>query len=280
LFALKSSITDLDASALRPYADKLVCTIFFSTFELLTDVAQVRSLRANPSLTSMSQEEKDQLLINHLFNYVTDRRRETLEKVLAQRTRHITLVLEDIFQSQNSSAAVRTCECLGIQDIHVIEKQSSYSVNKKVLKGANKWMDIIKYNEKNANNTERCYQQLRAAGYHVLVTDPSPDGISIDQVSVDKKIALVMGNELEGISEYALNNADQKVNIPMFGFTESFNISVSAAICLNVLLSKVRTTRTSWQLSDAEKQTLRLQWLRKMVRGSELIAQEFLRTIA
>ncbi len=202
-----------------------------------------------------------------------------MERVLSQRTRHVTLVLEDIFQSQNSSAAVRTCECLGIQDIHFIERQSHYSVNKKVLKGSNKWLDLIKYKEKNTNNTERCYQHLKANGYQILVTDPSPDGVSINDVPVDKKIALVMGNELEGISDYALNHADQKVNIPMFGFTESFNISVSAAICLNILLSKVRTLNNLWQLSNEEKQILRLHWLRKTVRASNLIEAEFLRSI-
>ena len=95
---------------------------------------------------------------------------------------------------------------------------------------------------------------------------------------LDGKIALVMGNELEGISEYALTHADQKVNIPMFGFTESFNISVSAAICLNILLSKVRKLNT-WQLNDDQKQTIRLQWLRKTVRASHLIEAEFLRSI-
>jgi tRNA (guanosine-2'-O-)-methyltransferase len=227
----------------------------------------------------MSDVEKTQLVINHLLQFVSEKRQETMERVLSQRTRHVTLVLEDIFQSQNSSAAVRTCECLGIQDIHFIERQSHYSVNKKVLKGSNKWLDLIKYKEKDANNTERCYQHLKANGYQILVTDPSPDGISINDVPVDKKIALVMGNELEGISEYALTHADQKVNIPMFGFTESFNISVSAAICLNILLSKVRTLNNSWPLSNEEKQTIRLQWLRKTVRASNLIEVEFLRSI-
>jgi tRNA (guanosine-2'-O-)-methyltransferase len=226
----------------------------------------------------MTEQEKNQLVINHLLQFVSEKRQETMERVLAQRTRYVTLVLEDIFQSQNSSAAVRTCECLGIQDIHFIERQSHYSVNKKVLKGSNKWLDLIKYKEKNANNTELCYQHLKANGYQILVTDPSPDGISINDVPVDKKIALVMGNELEGISEYALNHADQKVNIPMFGFTESFNISVSAAICLTILLSKVRAL-DNWQLSGSEKLLIRLQWLRKTVRASHLIEADFLRSI-
>jgi tRNA (guanosine-2'-O-)-methyltransferase len=228
----------------------------------------------------MTESEKNQLLINHFHQFVSEKRLLTMERVLSFRTRHITLVLEDIYQSQNASATVRTCECLGIQDLHFIEKDATYEVNKKVLKGSNKWIDLHKYKEKNQNNTEVCYRHLKANGYQILVTDPSPDGLSIHDVPVDKKIALLMGNELDGISDYALQHADQKVNIPNFGFTESFNISVSAAICLNILTTKVRTLNIPWQLKDEEKQNLRLQWLRKTVRASSLIESEFLRSIS
>ena len=88
-----------------------------------------------------------------------------------------------------------------------------------------------------------------------------------------------MGNELRGTSDYALQHADQKIFIPMHGFTESFNISVSAAICLNTILTKLRHSNVNWQLSDEEKQTLQLQWYRKVVRRSDLIEREFLRSI-
>jgi len=227
----------------------------------------------------MNPDHQNELIVTHFLQFVTEKRREKMEQVLANRTRHITLVLEDIFQAQNASAAVRTCECFGIQDIHVIEKTSQYEVNKKVLKGSNKWMTIIKHKNKNQNNTEACYKHLREEGYKIFVTDPSADGLPIGEVDIDQKIALVMGNELEGISKYALDHADQKVNIPMFGFTESFNISVSAAICLSTLSRKLRTSSINWQLSQREIQELRLHWLRKMVRRSDLLEQEFVRSI-
>jgi tRNA (guanosine-2'-O-)-methyltransferase len=216
----------------------------------------------------------------HFSQYISDHKKQFIEKVLGERTRHITLVLEDIHQSQNASAVVRTCECLGLQDIHIIEEESKYSVNKRVLKGSNKWIDFYRYKMRGFNNTEICFRKLRELGYHILVTDPSPDGISINEVPVDKKLAIVMGNELKGSSDYSLKHADQKIFIPMHGFTESFNISVSAAICLNTLLTKVRKSNTSWQLSEEEKELLRLQWYRKVVRRSDLIEQEFLRSIS
>lgn len=222
---------------------------------------------------------KEKTLIAHLSRYVTDHKKEFIEKVLAERTRHITLVLEDIYQSQNASAAVRTCECLGVQDIHIVEEESKYQVNKKVLKGSNKWIDLHRYKMKGFNNTEICFQKLRELGYQILVTDPSPDGMSINDISVDQKLAVVMGSEVNGTSDYAIKNADQKIFIPMYGFTESLNISVSAAICLNTLVQKIKTSVAAWQLTNEEKETLRLQWLRKIVRRSDLIEREFLRSI-
>jgi len=226
----------------------------------------------------MEEQRIKLALIEHFSQYITDQRKQITENVLAQRTRHITLVLEDIYQAQNASAAVRTCECLGIQDIHVIENENSYEVNKKVVMGSSKWLDVKRYKARGVNNTASCYQSLRDQGYKLLVTDPSPEGISINDVAIGEKIALVMGNEVLGISEYALQHADGKVRIPMYGFTESFNISVSAAICLNTLLLKLRKSDVNWQLSQHEITDMRLKWFRKMVRRSDIIEKEFLRS--
>jgi len=222
---------------------------------------------------------KDKLLLNHLSQYVSDHKKSFIEKVLGQRTRHLTLVLEDIYQSQNASAVVRTCECLGLQDIHIIESESSYSVNKRVLMGANKWIDLHRYKMKGFNNTEICFRKLRDLGYQILATDPSPDGIPLNEIPVDNKLAIVMGNELRGTSKFALENADQKIFIPMQGFTESLNISVSAAICLYTLTTKLRQSSVPWQLTEDERLQLQLQWFRKIIRRSDLIEREFLRSI-
>lgn len=222
---------------------------------------------------------KDQLIIANLDQYVSDHKKNFIDRVLSERTRYVTLVLEDIYQSQNASAVLRTCECLGLQDVHIIEDETKYAVNKRVLKGANKWIDLHRYKMKGFDNTEICFRQLRGMGYKILATDPSPDGVSINEVSFDQKIAVVMGNELHGTSNFAIENADQKIYIPMHGFTESFNISVSAAIILNTLLTKLRTSDVEWRLTEDEKITIRLQWLRKIVRRSDLIEQQFLKTI-
>lgn len=225
----------------------------------------------------MSDDEK--LVLRHLSQFVSDHKREFIEKVLAMRTRKITVVLEDIFQSQNASAVIRTCECMGIQDVHIIENITKYSINPRVLKGSNKWIDIKHHASRTESNTILLFRELKKEGYKMLVADPGDEGITIDEVSLENKVALVFGNELRGISNEAMSLSDERVRIPMYGFTESFNISVSAAICLNTLVGKLHRNGSFAGLSDEEKDVLKLKWYRKIVRKSDLIEREFLRTI-
>ena|SRR5436190_10025198 len=220
-----------------------------------------------------------QALTSHFGQFISEHKKEFIEQVLDQRTRYLTLVLEDIYQSHNASAVIRTCECLGIQDIHIIESASTWSTNKQVLKGSHKWIDLHRYRSKKSNNIEDCFNRLREQGYRIAVTDPAPGGIPINELKLETPVALVMGNELHGCSQYAIENADERVRIPMAGFTESLNISVSAAICLNTILAKLRPSNHPWPLNGQEKSALRLQWYKKVVRRSELLQREFLRSI-
>ncbi len=217
------------------------------------------------------------MLVDYFAQFISEHKKQLVEKVLCERTRHVTVVLEDIFQSQNASAAVRTCECMGIQDIHMIENTTKYEVNKYVLKGSYKWENLIRYQQQEANNTEECFRYLKDSGYSIFATDPSEDNMSIHDIDVKSKVALVFGNELNGLSAYALKHADHKVKIPMYGFTESFNISASVAICLSTVITKLRREQEAFSLSVNEKDELRLAWYRKMVKRSQILEKEFLR---
>lgn len=227
----------------------------------------------------MSLSRQEILLVDYFAQYISDHKKQLLEKVLNERTRHVTVVLEDIFQSQNASAAVRTCECMGIQDIHIIENTTKYEVNKYVLKGSYKWENLIRYHKRGVNNTEVCFRHLKENGYRIYATDPAEANKSIHDIDVQhSKVALVFGNELHGLSEYALAHADEKVKIPMYGFTESLNISASVAISLSTLIAKLKHEQENYGLSVTEKNELRLAWYRKMVKRSQIIEKEFLRT--
>ncbi|NOT73345.1 MAG: RNA methyltransferase [Cyclobacteriaceae bacterium] len=227
----------------------------------------------------MEEADKIQSLTTHFSQFISDHKKNFMERVLEHRTRYVTIVMEDIYQSHNASAVMRTCECLGVQDIHMIESSSQWSTNKQVLKGSDKWLSILRYRKKNWNNADDCFQTLRTQGYRIAVTDPSPDGVPIEELDLDTPIAIVMGNEKDGTSPFAIENADVKVNIPMVGFTESMNISVSAAICMNSVLTRLRASSYPWQMKEEEKALLRLQWYKKAVNRSELLEREFLKSI-
>lgn len=228
----------------------------------------------------MSLTAQEHQLIQHFAKYITDHKKEFIQRVVDQRTRHITVVLEDIYQSQNASAVVRTCECMGLQDVHIVENTAKYEVNTRVLKGSHKWMNLIRYKSRDRNNTDACFEQLRKQQYIIYAADPAEDGISIHDLDpTGGRIAVVFGNELHGVSPHTLSQCDKKVRIPMYGFTESLNISVSVAITVNALISKLRQEEWKYGLSAEEKDELTLQWYRKVVRKSDVVEREFLRTI-
>ena len=218
-------------------------------------------------------------LIEYLSQNVTERRYELINKNAELRTRYITVVLEDIFQPQNASAVLRTCDCFGLQDVHIIENENKYTLNPDVVMGASKWLNLHKYN-KEKNNTVATINHLKKQGYRIVATTPHTNDVNLEELDLSKgKIALMFGSELPGLSDIALEHADEFMKIPMVGFTESFNISVSAAISLHHLTHKLRNSDINWQLSKEEMTELKLNWLRATIKKSELIEEKYHREI-
>lgn len=215
-------------------------------------------------------------LIEYLSNYVTPERLNLFEKILENRTSYFTVVLEDIYQSQNASAVLRTCDCFGIQNVNVIEKRNEFNVNKEVALGSSKWLTIRKFAEKE-NNSLEAIRTLKKEGFRIVATSPHTNDTLLDDFDIEKgKAAFVFGSELPGISETIMSEADEFVKIPMYGFTESFNISVSAAILLHHLTEKLRkNSNVLWKLTEHEKRTIKLQWLRNTLKRSDLLEKHF-----
>ena len=213
-------------------------------------------------------------LADYFEEYVSDNKKSRIEEVLNFRTHHLTVVLEDIYQPQNASAIVRTCDIFGVQDLHIIENKNYYELNPEVVKGSSKWVSMHRYNT-HENNTVRCLEQLKKNKYRILATSPSTESLSINDVSLDHKTALVFGTEHTGVSDIVKEYADEMVTIPMFGFTESFNVSVSAALCLNAFITKMHASNVNWRLSEEEKVALRLDWYRNIVVNAELYEKRF-----
>ncbi|MBN2639012.1 MAG: RNA methyltransferase [Bacteroidales bacterium] len=213
-------------------------------------------------------------LLDFLTPYITEHKKELFKKILNYRTKYITVVLEDIYQPQNASAVLRSADLTGIQDVHVIENKNEYQVNPKVAMGSSKWLNLIKYNS-SENNTLDAYNKLREKGYRIVATTPHTNDQLPDQISLDNKIALVFGTELKGLSDIAIQNADEYLKIPMFGFTESYNISVSAALSMYILTERLRNSDIKWQLSDNERLEILLEWTRRSIRKVEVFENEF-----
>ena len=198
--------------------------------------------------------------------------------MLSNRTRHITVILEDIYQPQNASAVLRTCDLTGIQDIHIIENKNKYDVNPDVAVGSSKWLNLIKYNAE-PENTAKAIHSLKKEGYRIIATTPHKKDQSLDEIPLDGKMAFLFGTELNGLSDAAIELADEFVRIPMYGFTESYNISVSAALLLFTLTQKLRKSEIMWHLTDEEKIKIKLDWARKTIRRSEVFERQFLKKL-
>jgi tRNA (guanosine-2'-O-)-methyltransferase len=216
-------------------------------------------------------------LIEYLKQFISLRRWELFLEVVEQRTRYITVVLEDIYQSQNASAVLRTSDCFGIQDVHIIENTNEFKINPDVELGAAQWLNLYQYNALE-NNTSDTIKHLRKQGYRIVATSPHTNDTELEHFDLNKgKIALFFGSEKPGLSETVLNNADEFLKIPMFGFTESFNISVSAAIILHNLSQKIKKSGIDWCLDVDEKKEILLNWLKYSVKDSDRIIREYYR---
>ena len=206
---------------------------------------------------------RDKAFLAFLYQFITDERKERFEKVLDWRTRHITVVLEDIFQPHNASAVLRSCDLTGVQDIHIIENNYTFDVNPDVVMGSTKWLDIHRYNELEFN-TPLVIDQLKAQGYQIVATCPHQNDYSPETLPLDQPIALFFGTEKTGLTDYVLEHADKYVQIPMYGFTESYNISVSAALLMYSLTRRLHEMdKVDWHLTEDEKQMVRLEWSRR-----------------
>ena len=216
----------------------------------------------------------DQKLLEYFEGYLTDKRKQTFKDVLSQRTRHFTVVLEDIYQAHNASAVVRTCDIFGVQDIHAIENKYTNKVSRHVAKGSQKWLNIKRYRE-DGDNTTACLNHLKKEGYQIIGTTPHNNSCMLQEFDITKKSTFVFGVEAEGISDIVKDNADGFLKIPMVGFTESLNISVATAIILQDVTTKLRESTINWQLKDQEKKVLYFDWVKKTIKNVDKIEEYY-----
>jgi len=210
-------------------------------------------------------------LLAHLESYLTPRRRGLFDKVLAERTNHFTVATEDVYQLHNTSAVIRSCDVFGVQNVHITEERNRKRIDREIAMGAQKWVNINRY-----HTAKDSCETLRAKGYQIIATTPHNDACLLEDFDVSQPSALFFGTEKDGLSNEIMEQADGYLKIPMVGFTESLNISVSAAIILQSITSKLKRSEVEWRLTEEEIYETKLNWAINSIKSSEQIIERFL----
>lgn len=223
----------------------------------------------------MKTEEK---VLSELLKLISENKATLFDKVAAERTDYIKVVVENLYQAHNASAVLRTCDCYGITKLHVIENKNKYKVNSEIALGAGKWVDVESHNLNESTSLE-CVKTLKDNGYKIIATTPHTDEHDIFDLPINAPMAFFFGTELDGLSEDIILNADYRVRIPMYGFTESFNISVSAAILLSSIRMRLEKSKINWKLSESEQIQMKINWCIQCLSKGQNIESEIRRRI-
>lgn len=209
-------------------------------------------------------------LLHYLLDFITPERHERFMEILKERTTHFTVATEDVYQMHNTSAVIRSCDVFGIQHAHLIEEKFGKRIDSNIAMGAQKWVDVHRH-----QNAQDCMDSLRAQGYKIIATTPHDNSCLIDDFDITQKSAFFFGTERKGLSDEVMEQADGYLKIPMVGFTESLNISVSVAIILHTVTQKLKRSGMAWQLSEEEILDKQLDWTQKSVRSVEDVMKRY-----
>ncbi len=238
--------------------------------------------------TSLSESELKRR-IDILAGKISCSRYEKLKRAAHFRTRQITLVLEDIFQPHNGAAVLRTADAFGLKEVHAIENRYRFKVSHQVDMGASKWLDIFKYTHSGLNagqkipkrsplpedcqkNALEAFEKIRERGYILAASVPGECAYTPQTLPIDKPVAVMIGTELTGLSDEAIQSADIKFSVPMYGMAQSMNLSVFAGVCLEGISCRIRARdRKFWALGEREELELLLSWLKKCVRDADAL---------
>ena len=213
-------------------------------------------------------------IVAALTPLVTPERQARIEAVLDARLASLTVVLENLHDPHNGAAAIRSVEAFGLTTLHVIEALEQFRFSTAVTIGCEKWISIVRH-----ANFATCAGALADEGistWAMVACEPGGDVCAIDEVDVSKPLACVFGAERDGLSELAIAGCDQRASLPMFGFTRSFNLSVSVALALQRLSARRRAyLAASGDIAERERARLRARWYVHSVRGAHAVVDRY-----
>ena len=212
----------------------------------------------------------DHDLLHYLEGFISEERKERFLEVLAKRTRFLTVAIEDVYQLHNTSAVIRSCDAFGVQDVYVVENRFGKRLDKNIAMGAEQWVDVHRY-----QTTTQCMAALKEKGYQIIATTPHNDSNLLADATITSKTALFFGTEKEGLSQEVLEQADGFLKVPMVGFSESLNISVSASLIIQQLGDTLRKSNLPWSLTAMEILEKQLDWTKKSIKDIDGILTRY-----
>ncbi|MBK9284110.1 MAG: RNA methyltransferase [Sphingobacteriaceae bacterium] len=224
----------------------------------------------------MKPEDRN-ALITYLEQFITEKRLSRFKEVLTARMGHMHVLLEDVFQGHNAAAVLRSCDCFGVQHVHFIQDRNQVKISDEIALGSSNWLTLHKHIIQPDYDVKAILRKLKTDGFRIIATTPHENEQVITDLNVDSKFVLVFGTELEGISDAVKEEADEFVKIPMYGFTESFNISVSAALCMYELSNKIRKHVPAYGLEAEEMKDVYLNWCIQSVETGELLVERWIK---
>ena len=213
-------------------------------------------------------------LIEYLETFLTPRRQDLFKQVLDERTRFLTVAIEDVGHLHNTSAVMRSCDAFGVQDVHVIEELKGKRIDREIAMGAQKWTSVKRY-----DSTKNALAKLKSEGYQIVATTPHHTAHKLEDFKLDKPTALFFGSEKDGLTETVIEAADEYIYIPTFGFTQSLNISLCAAILLQELTQRLRNSSLDWKLKPEDIEEIKTLWLKRNLKDYDALVAQFKTTL-
>lgn len=214
----------------------------------------------------------NQKIFQHLQQFLTDERLEKLNHFAPESSDFVLPVIEDVFQFRNAAAIVRSVEACGFHKIIAMESEHEFNPNLRVTKGAETWVEV----EKLPHNLDSL-REIKNRGYKILAVSPENNATMLSDYDLKEPVALVFGTEAAGVSEEILDFADETLAIPMYGFTQSFNVSVAAAICVYELKQKLLRSNLDYKLSEEKLWEMKVRWAMNSIKSGEQILAKYLR---
>lgn len=202
-----------------------------------------------------------------LEQFILSKRKKRLQEVLDKRTASLTLVVDSFHKEHNIDAVLRTCEAFGMQHVHVIPQSEKVKPFQDITQGADRWLTIHYY-----ETAEECIRRLKEEGFRILAGSLGEGSVPLRDCDFSGKVALVLGNEVDGASEAVIKMADGLFVIPLVGFSQSLNVSVAAGITIHhVRQWKENRKEKAEALPENENQQLMEKWIKKSVKHADRI---------